>query len=213
MLTLHDIARRACALIGLEDSGTITQAKEFAATRWSMLWDAALWPQSRTVDTGLVLLADTDTVTLPPTLALPTQVRLKVSGLVIPADSELAGALADPDTWRDEYGGDDLSWTLIEPDPATGAARLRLSRRAAHDTALIVLGKRPCPVLLDTTAPGIPGADLCLLAHVQADLYEWMRQLGKSQAKRAEAMALQAQMVDLATAQTGHGARLVPWSE
>ncbi len=207
MLTLDQIARRACALMGIDDAGSVAQAKEFCRTRWRMLWDAELWPQPRTV--APVTLANAgDTVTLPATMSLPTQVRMTANGMVIPSDSELAAAMADPDAYR-ELGGETLHWTLIEP-AEDGAVRLRFSRAAFRDTALTVLGKRAFTEPEDASAPNIPGADLALLAHTEADLYEWQRQNGKAQAKRAEAMALEERMRGIALEQTAHFARFVP---
>lgn len=208
MLNILDIANRACGLVGLDDAPTREQAKEFCRTRWKLLWGAELWPQARSV-ASVTLAAGADTVSLPATLELPTLVRRDADGVVVPAEYELAAMLTDPDAFRSRPGAP-LYWTQIEP--AGGQVRLRFSHAPATAMPLTVIGKRTCPEMAnDADMPTIPGADLALIAHVEADLYEWMRQLAKSQAKRSEAIALQSQMLDQANNQAGQVSRFTPW--
>ena len=208
MLTLLEIATNACATMALDDMETLAQAKAFARKRWQLLWSAELWPQSRTL-AGVTLAAASDIVALPDTMEMPTLVRRADSGEVVPVEHELAAMLCDPGAFRTR-AGTPFYWTLIEP--AGGLARIRFSSAPEADQPFTVMGKAPCPPLLDDAAkPVIPGADLALVAHVEADLYEWQRQVGKAQVKRQEAMGIQGLMLAQAVQQTGQVHRIVPW--
>ncbi|MEN9631959.1 MAG: hypothetical protein RL077_363 [Verrucomicrobiota bacterium] len=210
MMTLLEIATNACATMALDDSATIDQAKAFVRKRWQLLWSSELWPQARTLAT-LALTAGTDIVALPATMEMPTLVRRSEDGTVIPVEHELAAMLCDPDAFRAK-AGTPMFWTLIEP--AGGFARLRFSAAPAENLALTAVGKAPCPALaLDTDRPTIPGADLALIAFVEADLYEWTRQVGKAQVKLQEAAGLRQVMLDQALAQSGQITRIVPWDD
>ena len=209
MLTLDEIATKACALMGLDDTPSREQAKEFTRKRWKLLWGAELWPQTRMVS-ALTLVAGADTLALAATMEFATLVR-GADGTTIPVESEIAAMLSDADAFR-ANPGTPMFWSGIEPD--AGLARIRFSHAPTADTAVTVVGKRTCPDLAaDSDKPTIPGADLALLAHTEADLYEWMRQVGKSQTKRQEAVALVQEMRDQALGQAAQISRFIPWDE
>lgn len=208
MLTLLEIATAACATMALDDTATLTQAKAFVRKRWQLLWSAELWPQARTL-APLTLTAGTDILPLPGTMELPTLVRRTADGTLVPVEHELAAMMCDAESFAGKAGAP-VYWTLIEP--AGGAARIRFSMAPTADLAVTVVGKGPCPALTnDADKPTIPGADLALVAFVEADLYEWTRQVGKAQVKLQEALGMRQLMIDQALAQTGQVTRLVPW--
>lgn len=208
MLSLLQIVQIATATLGIDDAATQEQAKTFARNRWTMLWNSEVWPQARTVQ-PVTLTAGTTEVTLAAPMELPTLVRRTDLGEVVPAESEIAGLLADAGLFRDRAGLP-LFWCLAAP--VGGLPVLKFSSAPATTMGFTVIGKRTCPALVnDGDTPTIPGADLALVAHVGADLYEWQRQMGKAQVKRQEAMTLQGQMSDTARAQTGNMQRIVPW--
>lgn len=208
MMTLAEIAGAACQVLGIDDEATQTQAKAFVRTRWALLWNSQLWPQARTVQSVTLLAAQTE-VALAAPMELATLVRREADGAVVPAESEIAALLTDPNAFR-EQAGVPMFWCAGAP--SGGLPTLNFSHAPTSNLALTVLGKAACPALtVDTDKPTIPGADLALIAHVGADLYEWQRQMGKAQAKRQEALALTAQMTDTVCAQAGYVTRLVPY--
>jgi hypothetical protein len=70
--------------------------------------------------------------------------------------------------------------------------------------------KAPVAELAETTLIPLPGGAECLLAFVTADLYEYMRQLAKSQAKLQEAAALLERMKSVEVGQRSSSATLIP---
>jgi hypothetical protein len=70
--------------------------------------------------------------------------------------------------------------------------------------------KPPAAELAETTLIPLPGGAECLLAFVTADLYEYMRQLAKSQAKLQEAAALLERMKSVEIGQRSRSAMLIP---
>jgi len=64
--------------------------------------------------------------------------------------------------------------------------------------------------LADSSTIPLPGGAECLLAFVTADLYEYMRQVAKSQAKLQEAAALLERMRSIEVAQRTRSVMLVP---
>jgi len=210
MKTLAGIALTACQVLGIDDSATVEQAKVFARDRWSMLWSAELWPQSRTVQPA-TLPATAAQLTVPVGMELVTLVRRTDTGEVIAAESEIAAILSDPSAFRDG-AATPFFWCQIAPSGSQAVLRFSSAPRA--DLLLTLIGKAPCPDLAnDDAKPTIPGADLALVAHVTADLYEWQRQMGKSQTKRQEALALESRMAELARIQSGNMVRIVPEPE
>ena len=73
-----------------------------------------------------------------------------------------------------------------------------------------MLGKLTLPALTDSDSPKINGIDNALLAYVEGDMLEHMRQYGKAQVKQQEAAGAMMLMRDLESAQSAKIARLIP---
>lgn len=202
MLTLLDIATAALDALNLDDSPSRDFARRFAARRWRMLWDAHLWPSSLGVEPDMA--PDADGLLLPAGASVALVVQASVAGTPVPEECEVARRLmsgdesAEPITWRHDG---------VQPD---GAPRLRFSGLPPGATVSLVV-KRPAPALAaDTDRPTLPGADLALIAHTTADLYEWQQQFTLAAAKRAEAGALVDSMLAQVSAQSAHSPRIIP---
>jgi len=89
--------------------------------------------------------------------------------------------------------------------------RIRLLETPKVDTALVVLAKRTVhPLRADGDSTAFDGLDLPLEAFVLADVYEWLRQTGDANEKRAEAMALVEHLKRAEFYQEAQQQRLVP---
>lgn len=204
MLTLLEIAQAACDTLNLDDSPTLEVTKRFVRRRWSLIWGAALWPSS--LGTETVTPDAEGRLTLPDGVELALQVAL-ADGRIVQPESELARALLADGT---DGGRLQHSWREAGRS-ATGAPILTVRPPAGAGLApLTVIVKRAAPALADTSIPTLPGADLALIAHATADLYEWQAQMTLAQTKRQEALALQAQMLQQATNQAGVVTRFIP---
>ena len=73
-----------------------------------------------------------------------------------------------------------------------------------------MLGKLKITALGDTDSPKINGVDNALLAYVESDMLEHMRQYGKAQVKQGEAAAQMSLMRDLEMGQAAKETRVIP---
>lgn len=180
------IVDHACGLSGMEDAPTREIAWEFLRNRWSLVWNAYLW---RTGMRAAVFGPDSprDRLTLPAEPEMICEVRVGETPYFPEADADPSGL------WFRQEG---LDVFLFPPMP-TGVSA-------------IVRWKPPAAELEETTLVPLPGGAECLLAFVTADLYEYMRQLAKSQAKLQEAAALLERMKSVETGQRSRSAMLIP---
>lgn len=186
------------AKLGLSDSLTKAQAGEFAKARWRMLWDSAMWRQTRHADTVSVAAAVQE-VTLPEEFELVHAARWNGDRLLTPM-LDLSALARNPGAY--DTVGPVASFIPVARSPE-GRARIRLNQAPQTAGVLFVIGKRKCVDLVnDYDTPLIPGVDNCLIAYVMADLYQWMRQFGKAQLFQQEGDGLLKVMTDLETAQT-----------
>lgn len=180
------IVDHACRLAGMEDDPTREIAWDFLRNRWSLIWNAFLWR------TGL------KTATFGPDyyrefLTLPSVPEIVAE--VSTDDSQyLPESDARPNMPRFTVSGATIM--LYPPLPQGASAFVRY--------------KAPAAELAETTLIPLPGGAECLLAFVTADLYEYMRQLAKSQAKLQEAAALLERMKSVEVVQRMGSATLIP---
>ena len=73
-----------------------------------------------------------------------------------------------------------------------------------------MLGKLKVTALGDSDSPKINGIDNALLAYVEADMLEHVRQYGKAQVKQQEAAGQMMLVRDLETAQSARVSKLIP---
>jgi hypothetical protein len=128
-----------------------------------------------------------DRLTLPAEPEMLCEVRVGETTYFPEADADPSGL------WFRQEGLD----VLLFPPMPTGVSA-------------IVRWKPPAAELEETTLVPLPGGAECLLAFVTADLYEYMRQLAKSQAKLQEAAALLERMKSVETGQRSRSAMLIP---
>lgn len=205
-MTKGDIKTYATAKLGIADATALAQADTFAMARWAMIWNAALWRQSRYQTTQSVA-AGTQDVALDPLFEFVTAARWADAQELLPMQDWSAFA-ADPAGYG--TAGSPVSFIPL-PKTSAGLAQIRLTRIPETAQNLLVLGKRKVPALTtDADAPLIPGVDECLVAFVMGDLYQWLRQLGRAQVFFEEGAALLGRMVEIETAQTSEIRRIIP---
>lgn len=206
-MTLSAIIDYATTKLGFNDLAAREAAARFAAGRWAMIWNHAIWRQSRVSATVAVEPGDQEIV-------LPAEIDL-VHAIRIGGDRMLEPTLDLDALWLDPAGRDQPGLTAsfsVVGKNAAGRTRIRLHRPPTAASTLLVLGKTaPTPLVADTDSPmGIPGADECLIAFVLGDLHQWQRQFSKAQAFFEEANALLLKSVEQETHQNAETRRLVP---
>jgi hypothetical protein len=209
-MNLDAIVDYACTKLGFNDLTAREAAAKFADGRWAMVWNHAIWRQSRAV-TSVAVEANQQEVVMPPEIDLVHAVRLG-------ADQMLEPTLDIDALWLDAAGRDQPGATvafMVLGKNAEGRTRLRLLRPPAQATTLLVLGKLPAPrLLVGTDAPmGVPGAAECLVAFVLGDLHQWQRQFSKAEAFFQEANALLLKSVEQETHQNAETRRIMPQAQ
>ncbi len=205
-MNLGEIKAFTASKLGLTDNLTKDQAGAFAKARWQMIWNYALWRQTRHSDT-IAVPSGQQEITLPAEFELALLARYGAS-------RELIGAL-DLSVFQGDPAGWDIPGYVAGFSPmartADGLARIRLNRVTTEASPLLVIGKRTCiDLLVDTDRTLISGADECLTAMVMGDLYQWMRQFTKADKFFAEADSLLQKMVEIEKSQTTEISRIIP---
>jgi hypothetical protein len=209
-MNLAAIVDYSTTKLGITDLAARAAAAKFADGRWAMIWNHAIWRQSR-VSAVVSAPAGQQEVVMPPEIDLVHAVRIGGVQMLEPT--------LDIDAlWLDPAGVDQPGYTamfsVIGKNPA-GLTRIRLHRPPSTTATLLVLGKLPAPrLLLDTDAPlGVPGVDECLIAYVLGDLHQWVRQFSKAQAFFTEANALLLKSVEQETHQNAETRRIIPTAQ
>lgn len=180
------IVDHACRLAGMEDEPTREIAWDFLRNRWSLIWNAFLWR------TGL------KTATFGPDYYREFLTLPSVPEIVAEVSTDDTQYLPESDARPNmpRFTVSDATIMLYPPLPQGASAFVRY--------------KAPAAELAETTLIPLPGGAECLLAFVTADLYEYMRQLAKSQAKLQEAAALLERMKSVEVVQRMGSATLIP---
>lgn len=204
-----EIADFTCKKLGVSDTATLTLASDFAKRRWQMIWNSALWRQSRHLATVTTVPGEA-VVVLPAEFDLVTAVRFGESSVLLGTD-ELSALATNPVS----FGGSGpvVAFAPMGKD-AAGNCRIRLLSPPTAATPLLVVGKRKCVDLnLGVDSPSIAGADECLCAFVLYDLSQWMRQYTAAEIYKQEANALLEQMRQIENGQTTEIKRLIPFAQ
>jgi len=204
------------------DTDSIALIKKFIDRRYEMIWDSALWRQSLGTTTYTVAV-DTEDVTLNSTVDFPVSARWNDME-IIPIDHQTVFQI-DPTLFND--AGSVTNFITL-PRDSSGNAKIKLLRKPDKEKSLLVLGKLKItsdgntwttssstdtdmlPLMADTGEPTINGIENALLAFVEGDTLEHMRQYGKAQIKYQEAAGQMAVARDLDVHQSARVTRIVP---
>jgi hypothetical protein len=101
---------------------------------------------------------------------------------------------------------------IAADETARRYARLRLLETPRDALTLVVLGKRKVPILTnDSDETAFDGMNDALEAFTLGDAYEWQRQTEDAADKRAEAMAMLAEMKAALIYQDASLPQIIPW--
>lgn len=185
-MTLTEFAAFICSKTGQTDDYSVQLCKGFVQARFRMLWDAELWRDSQRVTSAT---ANGPTLPFPADTERVISVRCASTFLdpvdatfIVETNSAMFEATGTP-TFYEDY-----------TDPTSGVHSLRLFPHPTVDTPLLIVGKRPCPMLGDNDTPPLRTIDSALLAFAMGDMLERQRQYAKAQAKFQEAAAHLEQM-------------------
>ena len=203
-MTKTAIAQFVADKLQKSDTDSLTLLKSFVDRRYEMIWDSGLWRESLGT-TSYSVTAETSEVTLNSTVAFPVAAAWD-DNQISPTNYETV-FMVNPDLFNDS--GTPVNYIVL-PNDSSDNAVIRLIRKAKEAKTLLVLGKLKITALGDTDSPKINGIDNALIAYVEADMLEHLRQYGKAQAKINEAGAQMGLMRDLETAQSARVSKLIP---
>ena len=204
------------------DSATLDIIKNFVDRRYEMIWDTTLWRQTLATTTYTVAV-DTEDLTLNSTVDFPVSARWNDLE-IIPMDYQ-AVFQVDPPLFNDSGS---VTNFLVLPRDSSGNSRIKLLRKPNEEKSLLVLGKQKItadgntwttssststdvlPQMADTGEPVINGIENALLAFVEGDTLEHMRQYGKAQIKFQEASGQLTVARDLDNHQAARVSSIVP---
>ena len=203
-MTKTEIAQFVGDKLQKTDGASLTMMKSFVDRRYEMIWGSGLWRES-VGTTSYSVTAETSEVTLNSTVDFPLAAAWD-DNEITPVNYETVFSIS-PEMF-DESGTPTNFITL--PNDSSGNSRIRLLRKPDKAKTLLVLGKLKVVALADTDSPKINGITNALIAYVEADMLEHLRQYGKAQVKVAEAAAQMALMRDLEVSQSAKITKLVP---
>lgn len=204
-MTKAEIAAYCCQKLGITDASTQTLAGDFAKTRWSMIWNNALWRQSRLTHVMQTVPGE-DIITLPATFEFVTAVHYDRKALS--SERPETSMLANPTNYGE--AGPVLAFSPL-PKDINNTAKIQLLQKPTEAKAITIFGKAKCPQLVHgIDSPLIPGADECLCAFVLMDLCHWARQYDVAERYKSEANALLSVMKSIEVEQVAEIARFIP---
>ena len=204
------------------DSATLDIIKNFVDRRYEMIWDTTLWRQTLATTTYTVAV-DTEDLTLNSTVDFPVSARWNDLE-IIPMDYQAVFQI-DPTLFNDSGS---VTNFIVLPRDSSGNSRIKLLRKPNEEKSLLVLGKQKItadgntwttssststdvlPQMADTGEPVINGIENALLAFVEGDTLEHMRQYGKAQIKFQEASGQLTVARDLDNHQAARVSSIVP---
>ena len=186
------------------DQGSLDMIKSFIDRRYEMIWDSALWRTSLGT-TSYTVAVDTQEVTLDSTVDFPVS-AVWDDKEITPVDYSAVFQL-DPTLFNDS--GEVVNFIVIAKS-SVDAAKIKLLRKPKEEKTLLILGKIKLIELGAADSPVINGIDNSLLAFVEGDMLEHLRQYGKAQIKYQEAAGQLQIAKDMETHQSASNTRIIP---
>jgi hypothetical protein len=186
------------------DADSLVLLKSFIDNRYDMIWNSGMWREALGT-TSYSVAADDEDITLNSTVDFPVAASWDNDG-IYPVNYEMVFQI-EPDEFN--QSGTPTTFIVL-PKDSSGNAVIKLVRKPNVAKTLLVLGKLKITALGDTDSPKINGITNALLAYVEADMLEHVRQYGKAQAKLGEAASQMALMRDLEVGQAAKETRIIP---
>lgn len=205
LMTLLELATWICNKHEATDTTSLARAKDFLKNRWAFIWNKHPWRETKDFAT-VEVAADTQTVEMPEACAAILGLRWGDSRELAPMEVEMVLRM-HPHVW--DQSGEPYGYSIMEKT-AAGLLQIRLFRKPETAKDLLVLYKKPVPVLTDSDSPALLGIDQALLAFGEGDFLEYRHQYGKAQIKFEEGGAMLAEIYDQELNQTATTRQLVP---
>ena len=203
-MTKADIAQFVADKLQKSDAGSLVLLKSFVDRRYDMIWNTGLWRETLGT-TSYSVAVDENEVTLNSTVHFPVSAAWD-NNEIAPTNLDTVFRI-DPELLS--QSGTPVQF-LVLPNDSSGNAVIHLIKKPDTAKALLVLGKLKVVALDDLDSPKINGIDNALLAFVEADMLQHLRQYGKAQVMQQEASAQLAVCRDLETSQSAKISKLVP---
>jgi len=203
-MTRLDLAQFVGDKLQKSDSGSLSMLRSFIDRRYEMIWDSALWRESLGT-TSYTVAIDTQEVTLESSVDFPVS-AVWDDKEITPVDYSAVFQL-DPTLFNDSGA---VANFIVVAKSSTGAAKIKLLRKPKESKTLLILGKLKITALGDSDSPLIKGIDNALLAFVEGDMLEHLRQYGKAQAKYQEAASQLTIAKDMENHQSASNTRIIP---
>jgi hypothetical protein len=137
-MTLAEYADFICGKLGKSDEASVTLAKGFVRARWKMIWDSALWTESKVLASVSVTAGQTISIA-PDTIERILAIRWNTNRNLWPVSSETVFDF-DSEAW-DRSGGP-MRFVILQPavsGPSSGNPNLTISGTDDDDASA---GKR-----------------------------------------------------------------------
>ena len=203
-MTKSSIAQFVADKLQKSDAGSLVLLKSFVDRRYDMIWNSGLWRETLGT-TSYSVAVDKNEVTLNSTVHFPVSAAWD-NNEIAPTNLDTVFRI-DPELLS--QSGTPVQF-LVLPNDSSGNAVIQLIKKPDTAKTLLVLGKLKVVALDDLDSPKINGIDNALLAFVEADMLQHLRQYGKAQVMQQEASAQLAVCRDLETSQSAKISKLVP---
>ena len=207
-MTKADIAQFVADKLQKSDAGSLVLLKSFVDRRYDMIWNSGLWRETLGT-TSYSVAVDENEVTLNSTVHFPVSAAWD-NNEIAPTNLDTVFRI-DPELLS--QSGTPIQFLVLPnstEEDTLGQAVIQLIKKPDTAKTLLVLGKLKVVALDDLDSPKINGIDNALLAFVEADMLQHLRQYGKAQVMQQEASAQLAVCRDLETSQSAKISKLVP---
>ena len=205
-MTVSEIAQKACEQLNLQDTYSLSKAKQFVRDRWQTIWNSHLWKDS----VGYVS-ANAEMEEGRCLLRVPLErIRNIRCGQysISPVDPSNVFQL-DPQAF-DSYGEVVAFSELGKDGEGNRIAQIYRLPREISDEKFLVMGKKKCPELADDDYPFLTGIDDALWEFVTGDLWKMDQQFQKANACYANGSTFVEAMRKIDGEQSAAMPRIIP---
>jgi hypothetical protein len=196
-MTRDDISDLVTKTVGQTDATSLALCNTFVQRAYEMVWNAALWRDSVTIDTSGGVVAGTNTFAMPSGFDRIVSIQLLFGGVPV--------GFLDPTTTAFILQTEPLALTVQgvptkyeEFVHTDGTRKVRVFPLPNATYTFTMSAKRTCPTLSGSSTLQIRNVDNAVIALATADMYTRLRQLGKAaeMAKKAGAFLEEAKAIE-----------------
>lgn len=197
-MTRDQITSIVTATVGQTDAGAVSICNDYVQRALEMVWNAALWKDTVTIDTSPTVAQGTNTFALPANYDRIVSLQLLSGGVPVgfldPTTSSFI--LQTEPTALTSQGTPTKYEEFVHTD---GSRKIRVFPVPNAAYTFTLSGKRSCPTLTGSDSLQIRNIDNAVIALATADMYTRLRVLGKAaeMAKKAGAFIEEAKNIEL----------------